>query len=148
MEVNLYENTSENYRITKSITLKASEQCVLKDDCSVENPVIVIKTGNNISGYNYMYIPDFGRYYYIGDIVSIGYNMWEVHGHVDVLMSYANEIKACNATFKRQENMFNMYLDDPEFHTYNKSEIVTKLFSGGTTNLNKAMSYILVVAGG
>ena len=79
MEVNLYENTSENYRLNKDITLKITESCVLKDDCSVENPVIVLKTGTNISGYNYMYIPDFGRYYYIGDIVSVGLNMWEIH---------------------------------------------------------------------
>lgn len=148
MEVNLYENTSENYRLNKDITLKTTESCVLKDDCSVENPVIVLKTSTNISGYNYMYIPDFGRYYYIGDIVSVGLNMWEVHGHVDVLMTYQNAIKSCNATFKRQENLFNMYLDDPEFHTYNKSEIVTKMFSGGTGNFNKNMSYVLVVAGG
>lgn len=147
MDVTLYKNNSENYRIDKSISSQGTYSCVLKDGCSVENPVILLAT-NNISDVNYMYISDFGRYYFIGDIISVRNGLWEVHAHVDVLMSYSSEIKACTATFKRQENLFNMYLDDPEFRTYNKSQIVTKLFSGGSGNLHKGMSYVLVVSGG
>ncbi|MBR3599318.1 MAG: hypothetical protein IKL53_05490 [Lachnospiraceae bacterium] len=94
-----------------------------------------------------MYIPDFGRYYFINDVVSVRNGLWEVHGHVDVLMSFSTGIKGCSATLKRQENLFNMYLDDPEFKTYNKSDIVTKVFSGGQ-GFSKNLSYILVVAGG
>lgn len=148
MEINLYENTSENYVVSKNITIKESMQnCILKDNTSVENPVILVRANANISGYNYMYIPDFHRYYYIEEIVSVQNGLWELHGHVDVLQTYGNYIKGLTATCKRQENLFNMYLDDPEFKTYNKSTVVTKLFSGGTGNLNKSLSYVLVVAG-
>ena len=145
MDVVLYKNSSENYRIDKTIVSQGTYSCTLKDGCSVENPSILLASGN-ISDINYMYISDFGRYYYINEIASVRQGLWEIHAHVDVLMSYKTEIKACSATLKRQENLFNMYLDDPEFRTYNKSEIVTKLFTGG--GLSKNLSYILVVAGG
>lgn len=147
MEINLYENSSENYVVSKNITIKESLQnCVLKDNTSVENPVILVRNTSNISSYNYMYIPDFHRYYYIEEIVSVQNGLWELHGHVDVLQTYGNAIKGLTATCKRQENLFNMYLDDPEFKTYNEAQIVTKIFTGGN-GLSKNMNYILVVAG-
>ena len=146
LTVNFYTNSSENYRVDKTITLQATADCLLKEATSVENPVIIINSGSNISGFNYMYIQDFGRYYFITDIVSVRNGVWEVSGHVDVLMTYRSGIKACQATCKRQENLFNMYLDDPEFKTYNNADIVTKALTGGA--LNKNMSYILVTAGG
>lgn len=146
MEVSFYQNTSENYRITKSLISKYTESCTLKDGCSIENPVILIANANNMADCNYMYIPEFNRYYFITDIVSVRNGLWEISGHVDVLMTYANEIKACQATFKRQEHLFNLYLDDPEFKTYNNTDIVTKLFTG--SEFSKSMQYILVTAGG
>lgn len=148
MNVKFYINSSENYRVDKQITQQLSAECTLKDNTSVENPVLMIRSTSNISSYNYMYIPDFGRYYYINEIVSVHNGLWEIHAHVDVLMTYKSQIRGCNATFKRQENLFNLYLDDPEFKTYNKSDIVTKAFSGGNGPLSKNMSYVLVVAGG
>ena len=146
MNVTLYQNQSENYRLDKTLTTKQTLSCVLKDGCSVENPSLLITYAGNITDCNYMYISDFGRYYFITDIVSVKNGLWELSGHVDVLMSYKTEIKACTATFKRQEKLFNLYLDDPEFKTYNKSQIVTKAFSG--SDFNKNMNYVLVVAGG
>lgn len=147
MQVSFYQNTSENYRIDKSLIGKYTESCTLKDGCSVENPEILIANANNMSDCNYMYIPDFNRYYFITDIVSVRDGLWLISGHVDVLMSFKNEIRGCTATFKRQENLFNLYLDDPEFKTYNNAQIVTKVLTGGG-GLTKNMNYILVTAGG
>ena len=145
MQISLYQNTSENYRIDKTLTGVMSADCTLKDGCSIENPILLLSAGN-LTECNYLYIADFNRYYFITDVVSVRNGLWEISAHVDVLMSFKDEIKACTATFKRQENLFNMYLDDPEFKTYNKSQIVTKVFSGGA--LTKNMEYVLVVAGG
>ena len=147
MQVQLCTTTSETYRVDKTVNVQSTVDCVLKDGTSVENPVLLLSSGN-IAGCNYMYIPDFHRYYYVNDIVCVRNGLWEVHGHVDVLMTYSSGIKGCTATLKRQENLFNMYLDDPEFKTYNKSDIVTKVFSGGSGTLTKDMKYFLVVAGG
>lgn len=146
MNVQLCTTSDPNYKVDKSVTVQLSLSCTLKDETSVENPTILVATNTNISACNYMYIPEFDRYYFITDIVSVRDGLWAVSGHVDVLYTYSSGIKGCTATLKRQENLFNLYLDDPEFKTYNKSQIVTKAFTGSA--LNKNMSYVLVVAGG
>jgi len=146
-QIVLYKNNSEDYALTKSLSAQITlDSCVFKDDSSVENPNIVISTGADITECNYMYIADLHRYYFIREIGVVRAGVYYVRGHVDVLSTYANEIKACNAIIARQENVYNMYLDDPEFKTLNKSQVVTKRFSGGS--FTKNMQYVLVVAGG
>ena len=146
-QIVLYKNNSEDYALTKSTTAQLTlDGCVFKEDSSVENPNIVISTGTDITECNYMYIADLHRYYFIREIGVVRAGVYYIRGHVDVLSTYASEIKACNAIISRQENLFNMYLDDPEFKTLNKSQVVTKKFSNGA--FSKNMHYILVVAGG
>lgn len=146
-QIVLYKNNSEDYALTKSLSAQITlDNCVFKDDSSVENPNIVITTGTDITECNYMYIADLHRYYFIREIGVVRAGVYYIRGHVDVLSTYASEIKACSAIISRQENLFNMYLDDPEFKTLNKSQVVTKKFSNGA--FSKNMHYILVVAGG
>ena len=146
-QIVLYKNNSEDYALTKSLSAQITfDNCVFKDDSSVENPNVVISTGTDITEYNYMYIVDLHRYYFIREIGVVRAGVYYIRGHVDVLSTYASEIKACSAIIARQENLYNMYLDDPEFKTLNKSQVVTKRFSSG--GFTKNMSYILVVAGG
>ena len=41
--------------------------CQLKDSCSIESPVLIIKTANDNINWNYAHIPMWNRYYFIGD---------------------------------------------------------------------------------
>ena len=84
MNVQLCTTADPNYKVDKSVTVQLSLSCTLKDETSVENPTILVATSANISGYNYMYIQEFGRYYFITDIVSVRDGLWAVSGHVDV----------------------------------------------------------------
>lgn len=65
--------------------------CVLKDDTSILEPVIRLQTSNNVKGYNYAYIADFGRYYFVTDIVS-DKGFWDISLKCDVLASYKTSI--------------------------------------------------------
>lgn len=47
---------------------------------------------DNPTAYNYCYIPDFDRYYFISNITSVRTNLWRIDCSVDVLMSYQAEI--------------------------------------------------------
>lgn len=64
-------------------------QAVLKDSTSVIRPEIEVV--ENVSGYNYAYIPDFTRYYFIEDVIWEN-GVWRVVMSVDVLASYKNYI--------------------------------------------------------
>lgn len=144
LSVTLCNNTSPAEKINKSLTAGNSFDCLLKEDCSVLRPVIKIKTSNDITGYNYMKIPGLNRCYFIDDIVSINNDIWMVSGHVDVLETYKNEILNNEAVIKRQANMFNTYLNDPEWKVYADENVVAYKM---TSPFNKALKYVLTVAG-
>lgn len=65
--------------------------CVLKDETSIINPEILISTAS-LTSYNYAYISDFGRYYFIRDIVSVRNNLWRLSLECDVLATYKSQI--------------------------------------------------------
>lgn len=145
--VQLCHNNSPVEKIGKNIDFGLDiTGCVLKASTSILRPVIEILTNQSIYTYNYMYISEFERYYFIDDIVSVHNNKWEVSGHVDVLETYKNSILNQQAVIKRQEKLFNLYLDDPEFKTYNKERVQTKRFSG-PSGWTKNLHYVLVVNG-
>lgn len=142
----LKKNKSPKNKIIKTFDgTTADVSGVLKENCSILRPRIIIKSGSSIYNFDYMVISTFGRSYFIDDIISIGNDMWEIHAHVDVLETYATAIKANSAVIRRQENKYNLYLDDPEFMTYNTEQISTYKFS--KTEFNKTLSYVLVVNG-
>lgn len=147
ISVNLKVNSSPVEKIGKTLSAGNTYSCSLKEDTSILNPVLILYTTDNIYTFNYMYISDFSRYYFITDIISIGQNRWEIHAHVDVLETYATAIKANSAVIKRQQHLFNLYLDDPEYKTYNYERIQTLKFKGGTGGFTKNLKYVLTVNG-
>lgn len=64
---------------------------VLREECSIEEPSILIQSDPR--GQNYVYIPEFSRYYFITDITAERNNAYRVELHVDVLQSFASQIK-------------------------------------------------------
>jgi len=91
-----------------------------------------------------MYIAEFERYYFIDDIVSVNNNKWEVSGHVDVLETYKTGILANSAVIRRQTNIFNTYLNDPEWKVYANEDVVAFKM---TSPFSKQLKYVLAVAG-
>lgn len=75
---------------TKLPTGGSSYSIVLKDDCSIVNPSILVDLGNP-SPWNYVHVPYFDRYYFIDDWISDG-GLWRAECSVDVLASFRNII--------------------------------------------------------
>lgn len=143
--VNLYQNESPVEKIGKNLTNSHTiSDVVLKRDTSILRPVLLINSAQDIYTYNYMYISEFGRYYFIDDIRSVNNNMWEISAHVDVLETYKTEILANSAVIKRQANIFNTYLNDPEWKVYANEDVVAFKM---TSPFNKQLKYVLAVAG-
>lgn len=134
MTLGLYENKSDERVLNKSITSVATYEGYLRDESSITNPVVLIEGIFNIynnGNINYMYLPDYRRYYYITDIIQKRANLVEIHGRVDVLMSFKDEIKNCSGIVKRQANKWNLYLDDGSLKVYQNKVIITKVFPSG-----------------
>lgn len=146
MTLTLYKCTSENQRVDKSSYLGSGSTYTFsfKDESSAFEPTVLISTSENITNKNYAYIDTLGRYYYVTDITLVRAGLYRVKLHVDVLMTYRSEIKACSAVLARQESVNNIYLDDPEFKVYNYKQVDCYNFS---SPFSKALSFILTVAG-
>ena len=146
LDVKFYRTNSPKNKIVKSLTNIGTFSCALKENTSVLNPVIIIATNENLYNSNYMEIPIFNRKYFITDIRSIGSDRWEVSAHVDVLDTYASAIKSNTAVIRRQENVYNLYLNDPDFLTYNYDRIQTKKFTP-VSGFHKQLTYRLIING-
>ena len=144
MDIKIYNNTSEQVKVGKTLINVRDISGELKEACDIINPVIIV-SGENLSSYNYLYIPIFNRYYFITDIKVIRNNLWEISCHCDVLETYKNEIKNQKAIVARQENEYNLYLNDPEWKIYTNKQVLTRLFPYGFSDTG---NYYMTVIGG
>lgn len=143
MNLTIFNCADEPIRVNKTLNIVDTYEGALRENCSVIDPKIIVNV--EISDGNYAYIEDFGRYYFINNITSVGTGLWVLEMHVDVLYTYREQIKALNAVIRRQETNWNIYLDDPNFKVYNNKLIQTKTFPNG---FNENPEFILTVAGG
>ena len=153
MKLILYNNLSESNKLDKNIVKIIELDGNLREASSLINPSILIELNpNNISDVivddnhdyvtynniritwnnfiynyvlsaNYVYIPEFNRYYFINDIISIRTNMWRLNMHVDVLMSYKDSILKQNAFVTRNEFTYDEMVKDDLISYYYDKEV-------------------------
>ena len=144
--ISLFKTASENNRVVKVLTDEKQLSGELRNQTSVLNPTIRIESSDNISGYNYCYISEFGRDYYITDIGSVRTNCWVVSLRCDVLMSYKDEIQSMNVILNNtQETGLSNYLASPNWVNLVKTKTDIKVFPSG---LSEQGEFILITAGG
>lgn len=140
----LMRNKSETIKVTKKTETITTVSGVLKEATSIIDPVIKIECDlSTVTNCNYLSIPTFGRFYFVNNITSISNGIVEFSCHCDVLSSFATAIKANKAIIKRQENNWNLYINDGSFRVYQNPMVVTKNFPNGFND----HQFILAVAG-
>lgn len=145
MDINLYVNNSEKNKIGKNLTNAFSLSGSLRDATNIINPVILIEL-NDIGNYNYCYIPNFNRYYFITDITVIRTGLFAISLMVDVLESFKTDIKNLSVILLNTQNVgTNNYLPSPVFRNNVKSKTDIINFPSG---LNDSGEFILITAGG
>lgn len=152
-EIQIGHMTSPENAIKKTFKATYTLTGTLNDGCSVIDPVVRLRIGEKGNGIyvptitecNYMYIENFNRYYYITNINVTRNTILDVSGHVDVLMSYADEILVNSGLVLRSQTKFNKLLDDGCFKVYNDDHIVVEPFNGAEFTNG---TFILAVSGG
>lgn len=144
MNIKLYKTATQVNAITKTLTDEISLTGTLKDETDILKPTVLITSTSNLSSYNYMYIPEFNRYYFI-ELKVLRTNLYEIKGKCDVLFSHKTEILNNTAIIARQEKIYNMYLGDSNFKIYAQKSIQTKEYPYGFTRQG---SFVLTTLGG
>lgn len=144
MTITLYSNTSDKIKIDKNLTQYIQLTGTLKNETSVIDPVILLE--GDLSSYkicNYCYIAEFKRFYFINNIKSIRNGLFEISCHVDVLSTYKASIRQNKAIIRRQQDLWNLYLNDGSFRVYQNPIVMTKEFPSGFST----QEFVLAVAG-
>ena len=145
MNITLYVNKSEKNKIGKNLTNDFSISGTLRDTTNIINPVILIEL-NDIGNYNYCYIDDFKRYYFITDIAVIRTGLFAISLMVDVLESFKSDIKNLSVILLNTQNVGSSnYLSSQVFRNNVKSKTDILNFPNG---LNDSGEFILITAGG
>lgn len=143
-QVLLQTNNSEKNKLDKDLVTISTISGTLKNETSIIDPVILIEADLiSLINCNYITIPVFGRSYFVTNIRSIRRNLVEVSAHVDVLSSFASQIRNNVAIVRRQENRWNLYLNDGVFKVYQNPMVLTREFPTGFSTFE----FVLAVAG-
>lgn len=110
MTAYFYNLTFDKNRVVKTVGTVTGSTVSLKSPCDLHDPVLELTHAAGNMSINYAYIPDFGRYYFV-DPPEIDGKIDVLRLHVDVLMSFANDIKASNVIATRS-NFINKQFDD------------------------------------
>ena len=109
----LYTMTGDPHSFNKSLSSLGDFSCDFKNIIDVETPEVYVAAGDTYDKANYMYIPEFGRYYYAKARAGTG-NVITFECVSDPLMSFKSQILACPAVIARNPWHFDLYVPDPK----------------------------------
>ena len=147
--IKLYHYSGENNRLQKlghlsgEITLTGSVRESV-DHMSADVLTQLPQTSGT-HDYNYAYIAELNRYYYIESVTTERTNMTRISLKTDVLMTYKNTILTCSGIVARNEEVYNTNLIDDRLRFLGYKVINTWRFP---TAVKNGETFILTVNGG
>lgn len=143
MNITLYKNVSEKNKLNKTLNSALNLEGNLREESNVVNPSILIET-TNPTNYNYFYVEQFKRYYYITEIESIRRNIWRISGKCDTLQSFKSEIIKNKGIIEKQKAQTNNLFDDGSY--INQCDIFQEVstFADGFDDFGH---FVLITAG-
>lgn len=115
MNITLYSFTKRK-NSTKLPTGGTTYTGTLKDNTSVVAPSITFSF-SSFPAYNYAYIQEFSRYYWITDKTQVSNNIWVLSFKVDVLASYKTEIGSSSKYILRSASAYDGNITDIKYPT-------------------------------
>lgn len=161
MQITLYNlpclpnELNKQYYISKTDTPKLSLTGTLREQCSLQNPSILLQQSiTAIKNYNYVSIPSFDRYYFISEVVAVRDGLTRIELSCDVLSSFRNKIVSSDSRLfcERWSGSENAQLED-NLRDYNcnrqvqEIKVSTITTSGETLNdwESTSLDYNIVV---
>lgn len=144
MTIYALRSTSDRRKIGKKFKNDKEEYEVdLYGEFSIMNPTFIMRTFDILES-NYIYVKQWGRFYFIEDIVLDG-SRCLIKCHIDVLETYKTEIKAMKLLVERSQNVNNGFIVD-EQAPVNANRVISKTTL--TNLIPKGESIIINTTGG
>ena len=142
MKIKLYNFSKPSNSLAVPGTADIEYDCQIKTPSSIANPSVQLAKSAEPLGYNYAYIPDFGRYYFINDI-TYGIGVWLIDLTVDVLASFRADILNSTQYVLRNTSEYNGNILDNLYTTEAQStgNSAKATASGTVTDPDAQLSY-------
>lgn len=102
IKVRFYTISDEKNRIQKALgTMVAEKECDVYDLSSIISPQFTVNYQTNLLTCNYIYVPEYHRYYYITNISTESAKRMIINCQEDVLMTYKDQILATDVLLSR-----------------------------------------------
>ena len=121
MNVILYNNKSDKRQLVKNITEIKTLVAIAKGDINIISPMLIIQN-TDMTDINYCYITELKRYYFLTNYTYITGQRIELHCNVDVLMSYADDIKRLKVNVLRYEKIQPTYITDSRIPLFSSTK--------------------------
>ena len=147
MEIYFYKTSSELKEVNKDCELIERKECSLINETDRTNPSLIID--KSLINSNIIFIPSFGRWYNLASVERTNNNWVRANYHVDLLMTFKDELLEKYFLINRQESNLNPYLIDNMQSCAVEKEILIAKFDGGILNNSNTLTnnYVLEVAG-
>lgn len=104
--------------------------CEINANCNIIAPRIELTGTGNPSAYNYCYIPDFARYYFV-KAWTWAPGKWIAELSVDVLASYRDQIGSSTEYVTRSSALYDGNISDGLYPATAEVQSATNAFEGG-----------------
>ena len=145
MQITIGSTSDDRRKLTKSFS-GTTVTVQIKSPCDVLNPVFILSYNATYLTANYVYAPEFERYYFIDSInVEPGARL-ELSCSVDVLMTYATAINNLTLTVARQEKSGLTTI--PDTNIVIKNYDIVNVYKSSQHFDTSIGNYVLAIIGG
>ena len=141
MQVNFYNAKIKKNELNKNLGTAIVKTCALKNGSSIEDPVLYMEHDASLFQTNYVYIPDFGRYYFISGRELVEHTEY-ITCHVDVLKTFASDILNSKGIATRSQ-FYNRNLADKMIIPLESEKIRYRILSSQITG----GTYVAIIGG-
>ena len=144
MTFDFYVCNDDPRKLIKSTFNREEIAGVLKDHTDILRPVIQVTPFENYAIYNYLYIPQFNRYYFLKQpTIELG-GLLNYTGEVDPLYSWYQSIQQLSGITDRSANN-NVFLADSHMKQQQNLNIIQHNFEGSELLPNVSQSNASIV---
>ena len=145
VEIRFYNFGGEKVQINKPLENEIISSGLFLQPFNILTPRLKVRFPN-VFNFNYCYIPELRRYYFINDVIILSRDIYELSLNVDVLQTYKTEILNAVGNVVSRENA-NNYISSRE-NIYNIIPNFAKAEFSENTPFNSEGEILLVTIKG
>lgn len=131
MTIKTYRFLGDSRKVDKTLhDVSTYSNAVIVGDMSIQNPTISLQLDSftDVINFNYIYIPELRRYYYVVDSTIREDGFVQLKCKVDVLKSFKADILASTQYVERQQNKCTYQLPDNLYNIKSNRNLTIKNF--------------------